>query len=179
MTTVIDVSASTHPSQYASRKIIRRGIVIHATAGVDSLSWLQRYEPLASKRSSSDWLVDHDGTCNLIVPVDCYSYHSGPARWRGWQEADGTLNRSFVGIEVENLNDGHEQFTNEQYVSVAGLCRWLMTRHPISPRDICLHWECAIPDGRKTDPALFSWSIFLREMLYPSKNSPSFQAVER
>lgn len=179
MNKVIDVSNGTSPHAYASTTVQRRGIVIHATAGRESLAWLQRPETDPKKKSSADWLISRDGTIRLIVPFGFYSFHSGAARWRGYQEKDGTISRGFIGIECENLNDGAEKFTNAMYVSLAGLVRWLMSNYPISPRDVCLHWECAIPEGRKSDPALFDWPVFTRELLHPSVDTPDFTGLIR
>jgi N-acetylmuramoyl-L-alanine amidase len=169
--------ARTALTQYAPLRLPRVGIVIHATAGTDSLEWLQRYEGDPAKRSSSDWLIDHSGDAHQIVPRGYYAYHSGAARWQGYQEADGTINRGFFGLEVENLNDGVERFTNYQYIALAALCRYLMVQFNINPRMICMHWECALPVGRKTDPALFDWYVFIRELLHPSPDAPSFEGV--
>jgi len=164
----IDETGNTHPTQYGKLLRARRGIVIHASAGVDSLAWLQRYEPRPAKRSSADYLIDKIGNVRLIVPWGHYSYHSGAARWRGYQETDGTINRGFVGIELENEEDGKDKISDQQYIACAAMVRYHMTHDLIHPRDICLHWECAIPEGRKSDPIRWDWTIFTRELINPS-----------
>lgn len=167
-----DLSPQCAPTQYARLTVNRVGIVVHATAGIASLAWLQRDEPIPSKKSSADFLIDRGGNIIRVIPAGNYAFHSGMARWQGYQERDGSINRGFYGVELENLENGIEQFTNYQYIGLAALVRYILTLRSISTRMICTHHECAIPAGRKSDPLLLDWNVVTREMLSPSPNSP-------
>ena len=174
---VRNVTGTTARTAFSLRMVPREGILIHTTGGYNSLGWLQRDEPNPDKRSSADWLIDRAGNAFLIVPLNCYSYHSGKARYKGRQDIDGTLNRSFVGVELECADQLGEKITDLQYISLASLVRTLLLKYPISCNMIALHKEAALPPGRKVDPVFFDWPIFTREMIAPSPNAPDYRVV--
>lgn len=162
---VIDVSKDTDPRLHLPRLRQPIGIVIHASGGTNSLAWLQGHGQDFRRPVSADQLIARDGTIYVLVPSDHYAYHSGIARWNGLQGNDGTLNRLFIGIEVENLEDGFQSFTDAQYVSLAASIANKMLAFPISMRNICTHYECALPHGRKVDPVIFDMPRLTRLLL--------------
>lgn len=165
----VDVSSDTDlESAGGPRNVSRAGIVLHATAGVNSLAWLQRVEPHPKLRSSADYLIPPNGDILQITPVGRYAYHVGQATWRGLTNADNLLNKVLVGVEVESLDVPDSRYTNEQYIALAALVRVLLTRHRIPLVNIRTHAEIAVPRGRKTDPAQLSWPVLTQELLYPS-----------
>ena len=63
------------------------------------------------------------------------------------------VNNFSIGIELVNLNDGTDIFPEAQIQAMRALVRDIVRRHPI--RHIVMHYECAYPPGRKSDPIGF------------------------
>jgi len=128
-------------------------LVLHYTGMQSAGAALARLcDPAA--RVSSHYLVEEDGTMHALVPEQKRAWHAGISFWRGVR---GLNNRS-VGIEI--VNPGHEwgymPFPERQIDAVIALCREILARHPIPPRNIVAHSDIA-PD-RKQDPGeLFPW----------------------
>ena len=89
-----------------------------------------------------------------MVGEDLRAWHAGASFWRG--EAD-TNSRS-IGIEIDNRGHtlGYTDFPTPQMDAVIALCRDILTRHAIPPRNVVAHSDVA--PGRKIDPGeLFDW----------------------
>jgi N-acetylmuramoyl-L-alanine amidase len=103
---------------------------------------------------SAHYCVDEDGTVFRLVAETARAWHAGVAHWRGHDDING---RS-VGIEI--VNPGHEfgyrPFPAPQMAAVVTLCKEIIGRWPIPPRNVVGHSDVA-PE-RKTDPGeLFDW----------------------
>jgi N-acetylmuramoyl-L-alanine amidase len=170
-----DVSRDTALTAMSKRTLPRRGIVLHETAGRDSLAWLQRHEADPRKRSSADFLISRDGDIYQICAAYQYTFHSGKARWKLYQELDGSINQGFYGIEFENMPELGQVLTTEQYIAGAGLMRVLIARADLPLTNICGHYECALPLGRKQDPATLNWAMLTDELLSPSPEFTYFR----
>lgn len=134
------------------------GVVMHHTAGPRT----GEYPSLAVVRDGRADLpgplanlgLGRSGTVYVIAAG--LAYHAGTSRWAG-VDPDGrpfdfvNLNARFLGIEAEDDGDG--TWTPEQLDCyprlVAALCYYM--RRPASR--VCAHRECALPAGRKPDPA--------------------------
>lgn len=129
-------------------------IVIHATAGTDSLDWLTT-DPRSQvsvhrliERSGRIYKLADDFTrCNHAgLAKQCFIPHKG----------SGNVNTRSLGIELENRNDGIQQYTAEQYVACADQCVEWWGRFGYLP--IVGHgWI----DPRKDDPRAFDWQTFM------------------
>jgi len=168
MPTYRNRSSEMHEGVRRRRIVKRRGIVIHTTEGFDSADWLLFGAYIQGKKVSADFHVDRAGNITQLSPVGYYTFHAGESMWRLFQGTDGTLNRSHVGIEAECHSASGETITDAQYIAIAALSRRLMAFHEFGVEGVCLHRECALPLGRKSDPPFFSWVVFTREMLAPS-----------
>lgn len=125
------------------------GVVLHHTAGPATGD----YPSLGVVRDGRPDLegplahlgLGRTGTIYVIAAGLCW--HAGTSRWAGFT----SLNSSFVGIEAESTGRG--DWTPEQLDAyprlVAALLGWM---HRPADR-ACAHRECAIPAGRKPDPA--------------------------
>ncbi len=103
---------------------------------------------------SAHYVVEEDGTIWNLVPEALRAWHAGDSFWRGRRG----LNDVSIGIEI--VNPGHEfgyrPFPLLQMVAVTDLCLEIMSRHPISPRNVVGHSDIA--PSRKQDPGeKFDW----------------------
>ena len=108
---------------------------------------------------SCHYLVDEDGTITQMVGEDERAWHAGVSSWQG--EAD-TNSRS-IGIEIHNPGHtiGYRDFPAAQMASVVALCRDILSRHAIAPRNVLAHSDVA--PGRKIDPGeRFDWPLLFR-----------------
>lgn len=134
------------------------GVVLHHTAG-----------PKAGEFPSL--AVVRDGRAGLSGPLANYglgrsgtvyvnaaglAHHAGASQWQGKDPggqpfAFTNLNARFLGVEAEDDGDG--TWTAEQrdcYPRLAAALCYFMRR---SAARVCAHRECAMPLGRKPDPA--------------------------
>lgn len=171
----IDVSADTSMTVGGLRTIERRGVLLHTTEGFQSLKWLQGGSAVADRPASADYLVDRAGNVYQLTRVGRFAYHSGKARWLWIQDGNGTLNQSFLGIELEQYGAAGQKVTDAQYIASAALVHRLASYHSLDLRLLCGHYQAALPAGRKADPSGFDWHIWWRELLNPSAEGKRLQ----
>lgn len=109
---------------------------------------------------SCHYLVDEDGAITQMVGEELRAWHAGVSSWQG--ETD-TNSRS-VGIEIHNPGHqfGYRDFPAAQMRAVVALCRDILSRHAIAPRNVLAHSDVA--PGRKIDPGeRFDWPLLHRE----------------
>ncbi|MDD2877342.1 MAG: N-acetylmuramoyl-L-alanine amidase [Acidiphilium sp.] len=128
-------------------------LVLHYTGMVTGAAAIERLcDPVA--KVSSHYVVGETGAIHCLVAEDRRAWHAGISFWRGIR----ALNDRSIGIEI--VNPGHEwgyvPFPAPQIAAVRALCRDILRRHPIPPRNVVGHSDIA-PD-RKQDPGeLFPW----------------------
>ncbi len=145
-------------------------LILHYTGMQSSEAAIERLrDPEA--HVSSHYVVDEDGTVWQLVDEARRAFHAGISHWRGFE----TLNGRSVGVEI--VNPGHEwgyrAFPAAQMDAVRALCRGILQRHPIPPRNVVGHSDVA-PD-RKQDPGeLFDWPGLARDGigLWPEPGEP-------
>jgi hypothetical protein len=96
-------------------------IVVHATAGKDSRSWLVSNP----SQVSIHVLIQKDGTIIRMVPDDQAAHHAGFSKIvldgvTYSQNSPHGCNEIALGIELENLNDGHDVYPDAQLQA----CAW-------------------------------------------------------
>lgn len=155
-----NVSRFTSATLYEPRYGDPIGMVIHGSGGLNSLRWLQRYEPDPKKKSSADYLIRKDGKRFRLTPYLMMSYGSGRAAWNGRTDEKQSLNRTHFQVEIEMPNNGMDGPTFAQYQSIGILWVRCALAFQWNPQDTCTHAECALPPGRKIDPAPWSWRKF-------------------
>jgi N-acetylmuramoyl-L-alanine amidase len=129
-------------------------IVIHATALASLDEVIQHFANPESK-VSSHYTIDRDGSIVCHVPEDKRAWHAGQSKMKDGRTG---VNDFSVGIELVNLNDGLDPFSEPQIEALRELIKSIMTRHSI--KDIVAHYECADPPGRKSDPVGFDPAWF-------------------
>jgi N-acetylmuramoyl-L-alanine amidase len=131
-----------------------RFLILHYTGMQDAATALRRLTEEASQ-VSAHYTVDEDGTVYAHVAEERRAWHAGVASWDGM----GDINSRSVGVEI--VNPGHEfgyrPFPPAQMQAVAELCRGIIQRWGIQPRDVLGHSDIA--PTRKQDPGeLFDWA---------------------
>ena len=109
------------------------GVLLHHTAGTNSLNWVVNSNPYAPVRACH-FLVDKDGTVNVVSGVGAYhAGKGGPWRFPNGPTIPRDLgNRHLYGIEIESLGssskiDGSlEGMSLEQVISTAILTAALL-----------------------------------------------------
>ena len=112
---------------------------------------------------SAHLLIKRDGSCVQYVPFDKRAWHAGKSAYEG----RGRCNDFSIGIELEGTE--LVDYTDQQYVQLAGVIRSLLESYPkLSTQRIIGHSDIA--PGRKTDPgASFNWQRLLELLNYPEK----------
>lgn len=103
---------------------------------------------------SSHYLVDESGRITQMVGEEMRAWHAGVSSWRNDQD----VNSASIGIEIHNPGHGlgYADFPDGQMRSVIALCRDILSRHEIAPRDVLAHSDVA--PQRKIDPGeKFDW----------------------
>ncbi len=111
------------------------------------------FEEIVHLEVSSHCLIRRDGVITQYVPFTQRAWHAGISSFRGQEDC----NDFSIGIELEGADE--IPYSNEQYVSLVGLIKTLMsTYNDISLERIVGHSTIA-PD-RKTDPGTaFDWNL--------------------
>ncbi len=128
-------------------------LILHYTGMRSGAEALARLRDPAS-RVSSHYLVEEDGAAFRLVPEARRAWHAGDSFWRG----ERLLNARSIGIEIVNPGHdwGYRPFPEAQIAAVTALCRDILARHRIAPRDVLGHSDVA--PTRKQDPGeLFPW----------------------
>lgn len=128
-------------------------LMLHYTGmpdGDQALNWLCVEE----SQVSCHYLVHEDGRIVQMVSEAHRAWHAGAGIWRGGED----INSRSIGIEI--VNPGHDfgypDFPDRQIDAVIRLCRDILTRHAIEPRNVLAHSDTA--PGRKQDPGeKFPW----------------------
>ncbi len=111
-------------------------------------------------RVSAHYVLEEDGTVFQLVAEDKRAWHAGVSEWRG----ETNLNSASVGIEI--VNGGHDwpladgslpPFPDAQITALIPLCKGIMARHGIAPKNVVGHSDIA--PARKQDPGEhFPWA---------------------
>ncbi len=129
-------------------------IVLHYT-GMESAAAACKWLCNPTSRVSCHYLIEEDGRIVQMVGEEMRAWHAGKSSWRG----DADTNSRSIGIEIQNRGhaQGYPDFPVAQIDAVAALCRDILTRHDINPRNILAHSDVA--PSRKIDPGeKFDWA---------------------
>jgi hypothetical protein len=170
MATVID-----HPGIYHQPRAGApiRLIVIHATAGTNSLGWLTS-SPSNTGRVSAHALITKRGEIYRIVPDELAANHCGYSRVTlGGKSYTGTsrpnINQVSLGVELENRNDAKDPYPAEQIAALGWLLADWQRQHGA---DLPLYFHRDIDTRGKTDPAGLSWAT-VRAAMGPPPPDPT------
>lgn len=136
-------------------------LVLHYTGMASAkaaLDWLCS----AQSRVSSHYFVDESGAIVQSVEESRRAWHAGVSSWRG----STNLNARSIGVEIANPGHefGYRDFPRQQVDAVIRLCRSILLRHAIAPRNVVAHSDIA--PTRKQDPGeRFPWRELFRPEL--------------
>ena len=108
----------------------------------------------AAAQVSAHYLIAESGDIYALVDESQRAWHAGVSAWRG----ASNINARSIGIELANPghSHGYVPFPQAQMQALAALCQGIVSRHPISPRNVQGHSDVAFL--RKLDPGeLFDW----------------------
>lgn len=129
-------------------------VVLHATAGTNSLAWLTTNP---ASEVSAHLLIRPDGHVYRLVEDAGIAYHAGVSTWaRFGRTGQASVNSISLGIELENLNTGEDPYTSAQVESAArAVYRWILAYGYLPTVS-----HASIAPTRKTDPAGFPWAQY-------------------
>lgn len=149
-------------------------VVLHATvgSGPSSLAWLCNPQPDDPEaRVSTHYLIYKTGKIYQLVDDSEAAWHAGKSTWKGRGSAE--IQKSSIGIELENANTGRDPYPQAQMDAVRELCQSLVSKYHIPQDMIVRHLDIA--PGRKTDPAGFPFAQFVAT-LYPAPLASLYKA---
>jgi len=132
-------------------------VVLHSTVTHTTEETTRHFQNPFSK-VSAHLVVGKAGEVVQMVPIEKRAWHAGTSILEGQER----VNNFSVGIEIVNLNDGNDEYTEMQYFAIAGIIRFLRTRYTISDSHIVSHAQIALPPGRKSDPIKFDFDKLKR-----------------
>lgn len=149
--TIMDVHCDPRIYDHRPSGILPEAILLHHTGGTNSLNWLSRYlgPTVRPEEVSIHKLVPKrmpDGKPGLyqIVPDLDRAWHAGASV--------PSSNDFSIGVEIENLGNGRDPYTLDQYETVAQIIAYGCALYHIKDFWVRLHKEIAVPLGRKHDP---------------------------
>jgi hypothetical protein len=143
---------SLHRSSRGGAPVV--AIVIHATAGTNSLSWLLQNPSQVSAHA----LITKEGLIYRLVPDEQAAHHCGFSRLvhRGRVIDKGTVpgpNQVTLGVEIENRNTGSDPYPAAQLSALGWLLVQWARKFPAAR--LVFHRE--IDTQGKSDPAGLDW----------------------
>jgi hypothetical protein len=146
------------PNHNSRRNTRVQAIVLHATAGTNSLAHLCNSAPGGKSENavSAHYLIAQDGTINHLVENSRRAWHAGVSFIPGLA---GDVNSLSIGIEIENTNTGIDPYPQPQLDATIELVQQLVLEFGISRQFVVRHADIALPVGRKSDPQAPAFNI--------------------
>jgi N-acetyl-anhydromuramyl-L-alanine amidase AmpD len=127
-------------------------IVLHSTVIPTLELTTQAFQRRQPNPVSSHFTVGKDGSIIQNVSTFKRAWHAG----KSWDAVGhNNVNDYSIGIEMVNLDDGKDPYTDAQIQAVCGLIAEMKRRFPI--KQLVSHEFIAQPPGRKDDPKGFPW----------------------
>ncbi len=133
-------------------------LIFHYTGMRKESDAIRRLTNIQSK-VSSHYLIQRNGTINVMVPDLYVAWHAGKSSWKSFK----SLNYNSIGIEISN--PGHEHtyinFSKKQIQSILYLSKLLIKKYKIKSKNVLGHSDIA--PFRKKDPGeKFPWKYLAK-----------------
>ncbi|MDC0943564.1 N-acetylmuramoyl-L-alanine amidase [Candidatus Pelagibacter sp.] len=156
MKKVFNYSPNFNSNKRKSKQI--KFLVFHYTGMRKESDAINRLTNIQSE-VSSHYLIQRNGTINVMVPDLYVAWHAGKSSWKSFK----SLNKNSIGIEISN--PGHENkyinFSKKQIQSILYLSKSLMKKYNIQSSNILGHSDIA--PFRKKDPGeKFPWKYLAK-----------------
>jgi len=157
--TVLNYSPNFNIKKRRSKQI--NFIIFHYTGMEKESDSIKKLTNIQSE-VSSHYLVKNNGDIITLVPDLYIAWHAGKSSWKNYK----SLNQNSIGIEI--TNPGHEfvykKFSKKQILSILRLCKFLIKKYRISPKNILGHSDIA-PDRKKDPGEKFPWKYLSRNKI--------------
>ena len=133
-------------------------IIFHYTGMKKESEAIKRLTDTKSK-VSCHYLIKNNGEIVIIVPDLYEAWHAGVSSWKNYK----SLNKNSIGIEICNSGHDHnyKKFSKKQIQSLKKLCKFLIEKYKIDPKNILGHSDIA--PNRKKDPGeKFPWKYLAK-----------------
>jgi N-acetyl-anhydromuramyl-L-alanine amidase AmpD len=127
-------------------------IVVHSTV-IPTLKATTEAFQRKSSQVSSHFTIGRDGSIIQNVSTFDRAWHAGVSKDASGR---GNLNHYSIGIELVNLDNGKDPYSDAQILALCGIIAEMKRRFPI--KQIVSHEFIAVPPGRKNDPAGFPFA---------------------
>ena len=157
--TSINYSANFDPKKRNLKQV--KFIVFHYTGMKSESEALRRLIDIQSE-VSCHYFIKNNGEIIKLVPDLYIAWHAGESCWKNYK----SLNQNSIGIEITNPghDHGYKKFTQKQTASLLKLCRFLIKKYKINPKNILGHSDIAIL--RKKDPGeKFPWEYLSKHKI--------------
>ena len=133
-------------------------LIFHYTGMIKESDAISRLTNIQSE-VSSHYLIQRNGTINVMVPDLYVAWHAGKSSWKSFK----SLNKNSIGIEISN--PGHEHtyinFSKKQIKSILYLSKSLIKKYKIQSSNVLGHSDIA--PFRKKDPGeKFPWKYLAK-----------------
>lgn len=146
-------------------------IILHHTAGSSASG---AASALNSRGLSVHYIVDKDGTIYQMVGDEKRAFHAGQGSGK-WTNA----NSRSIGIEIVNLGNGSDKYTEAQYRALEKLVPYLAQKYRVPTGNIVGHSQIGNPDrpaGSPEPSRNFDWQRIrqsVRSDAPPAPNPPA------
>ncbi|MDC0855117.1 N-acetylmuramoyl-L-alanine amidase, partial [Candidatus Pelagibacter sp.] len=131
MKNVFNYSPNFDSNKRKSKQI--KFLIFHYTGMIKESDAISRLTNIQSE-VSSHYLIQRNGTINVMVPDLYVAWHAGKSSWKGFK----SLNKNSIGIEISN--PGHEHnylnFSKKQVQSIIHLSRSLLKKYKIKSSNV-------------------------------------------
>jgi N-acetyl-anhydromuramyl-L-alanine amidase AmpD len=137
-------------------------LIMHHTSSAASAQRIGSFFSQPAAKVSSHYVVGQDGTIVQCVDDQSTAWHAGVSAFLGRSNVNGFS----IGIEMCNVGDGVDPYTDAQYKALGGLVAYILTTHHIKWDHVTGHKDIALPKGRKDDPSVnFDYSRMKQAVL--------------
>lgn len=124
-------------------------LIMHHTSDTASAQRIGAFFAKPSSKVSAHYVVGKDGVIVQCVDDSLSAWHAGVSAFQG----RNNVNSFSIGIEMCNVGDGVDPYTDEEYKALGKLVAYILDSHHIKWDHVTGHKDVALPKGRKDDPS--------------------------